>query len=213
MRSICVLLGAVAVAMSPASANVITIGSGNAAPDVFTKAGLNSGANVYDSGVQPFSFADGTNGVYEEVVAPIGNNPFCANCLGFGLLVELNADSPFDLSTARFGLWNSSTDVGYCSDCGGGTIIPNTVFRGTGNNVGFNFSGSTFAPGDTTELLGVLTNATQFWVRGSVFFNDTNGATSNTFGSIAIPTPEPSTLVLTGFAIAGLAGVRRRPTR
>lgn len=198
----------------PARANIIGVGSPNVSPDVFTAAGLGNPAEIYDSGPLPFSF-DGNTGTYEEVVAPIPDNPFCSGCLGFGLLVELDSTSAYDLSTIRFGTWNSQTDVGYCSDCNsGGTSIPSTVFRGTGNNVGFNFSGSTFAPGDQSYLLVVLTNATSFWVNGGIFFNDTNGdATSSIFGGLAVPAPEPGTFAILGVAMLGLGGFRRWRTR
>jgi len=164
-----------------------------------------------DTGFQPFSF-DGMSGHYEEVVVADPANTFCSGCLDFALAVFLNADQPFAISTVRFGQWNSTTDVGYSPGLDNGTIIPTTVFRGTGNNVGFNFNN--FGSGTTTDVLIVETNARAFWNAGGIFFNDTNNNTQSSFiNGIFVPAPEPSTAALTGLAILALVGVLRMRSR
>jgi hypothetical protein len=200
------------IAVLPASANIVTIGGPNVAPDIFPSSNFTGLTELADTGIQPFSF-DGMNGNYEEVVVSDPANTFCAGCLDFALAVFLGADEPFGISTVRLGIWgNSTTDVGYSPGLDNGTIVPTTVFRGTGNNVGFNFSN--LGSGTFTDVLIVETNATAFWNQGVIFFNDTNNNTqSSGFGPIFVPAPEPSTAALTGLAILAFAGLVRMRSR
>ena len=216
MTRLSVLLSTLLLTACAANAAILNIGSPNTAPDIWTGASIQASATViYDSGAKPFSFDGGlTFGQYEEYVATDTNNTFCAGCLDFALRISVDPGSTYSISTVRFGTWASRTDVGYITGLvGPGAIAPNTVFRGGGNNVGFNFSG--LAPGATSQIVIVETDA-RGMMPGGIFFNDSNNnAQSGTFGSIFVPSPEPSSLTLAGIALLVLGGsyLRRRMAR
>jgi len=122
-------------------------------------------------------------------------------------------DSLERLANSRFR--NVTTDVGYsATDIAGGvfsnsgTVVPTQVTRssGLGDIVGFNFD-TAIAPGATTQILVIRTNARSFSTGSSSIIN---GGTAN-YGTFQ-PTPEPTSLVLLGSCLAGLgatAGWRR----
>jgi hypothetical protein len=84
----------------------------------------------------------------------------------------------------------------------------------SGSTVGFNFSNALFTPGQTSLAFVIRTNATTF-TSGSFGAIDGGGATLAGFaptGPVAT-VPEPSTIVLLGTGILGLAGYVRRRKR
>lgn len=197
-------------AASLAHAAILAPGSPMTFPDTFNSITAHL---FYDSGALPFSFDNGRiSGVYEEFVGNDLNNVFCTGCLDFFLFVNVNATSTFSLNTIRFGMWSTSvlTDVGYSPPITPG-IIPDTVFRGSANNIGFNFTG--LHPGTGSAALIVETNSLTYG-SGGIFFNDSNtgaggnpGVISPVFGSIyTVPSPEPSSLALAGIGLLALGG-------
>jgi hypothetical protein len=211
-----ILLPTLLLIAAGANANTLIPGQ-SGAPDIFDASLIQAGGTlIYDSGSRPFRFDGGlTFGHYEEYVAVDSNNVFCGGCLTFGLEVWVDPLSAYSLTTVRFGLWAPIllTDIGYSPGLGGGTVTPGSVYRGTGNNVGFNFTGLT--PGTHSQILIVETNSTT-WGPGGIFFNDSNSVQSSTFGGIwAVPAPEPSSLALAGIGLVAVAAAswRRRKTR
>ena len=199
------------LAAVPAPAAIIDIGSGAVAPDVFPSSNFSGVTVLADTGVQTVSFDGGMfTGEYEEFVASDPMNTFCPGCLDFGVILSVNANSA-SLATFRFGRWGgASTDVGYSPGLHpNGTVIPDTVFRGGGNYIGFNFS--SFASG-VSDFLIVETNTTSFGNGGFFLFNDSNNTDLGSpfaIGNAFVPIPEPATGALIAFGTLALVGFRR----
>lgn len=94
-----------------------------------------------------------------------------------------------------------STDVGY--DTSSGTAIPTDVNRSlSGATVSFNFLGAAaIAPGVTSTLLVVKTNADSFQLATAGLIDSSAASPTLAYG----PAPEPSTVVMA--ASAGLIGL------
>jgi hypothetical protein len=115
------------------------------------------------------------------------------------------ADSLDRLSVSDYG--GFSTDVDYVPDLP--EIAPSSADR-LGGVVGFNFTGDEIAPGESSDLLIVKTNSSQYTNgSGSIIDGDSASAIVNIPTGI-VPAPEPASL---GLLVAGgsmLMARRRR---
>jgi hypothetical protein len=215
-----------ALLTSPAHANVITPGT-TANPDVFATNPLTSGTIVANTGVQNYSAAQNGNSItgtaQNWVVSGYAGNPYGANDLTFVYQVSLtggtnNSNTAVILERVTGAGFDTvfSTDAGY--NTASGQVAPITVDRSqNGNVVGFNFipPGSNITVGQSSYLLIVATNATNY-IAQSMSVQDGVSANANAYGPQVPPTiPEPTTMVLAGLGTLGFTGygLRRRKAR
>ena len=149
---------------------------------------------------------------YQTNIYSDPTNPFCAGCLDFVYFVDDETASLVNFSVANFGV--NPVDVGYIPNSGTFIEPPQTISFDTTGDIVFGF-GSTLGPGHVTTDLVVVTDAATF-TAGSVEGIDANGATASGMGFgptppvVTGPVPEPSTFVLFGSGILGLAGAAKR---
>jgi len=208
---------------APAQANILLVGATNVPPDVFaTNPVTDLGNTVLASQTVSGSASTLDISVHEWVVRlPSGT-------LDFVYQVDNHAASSDGMG--RFTVSNFGTgplgsfgpfilDTGYVA--GTGTVglntqpIPDTVDRlnsAHGNVVGWNFPLLGVAPGASSAVLVVATDATRY-TTGKVAAID--GSSVNLAGYQPIAVPEPSSMVLVGLGVLGLTGygLRRRKAR
>lgn len=165
------------------------------------------GGTVLSSLPATFATANYTGTLTSTVIQGDTSNPYG----GLTFTYQLTNDVPSLNAIQRIiipGFSGYATDVSY--KFGTGTVAPSKVDRVNAGSIGWAFNGDglgVIAPGATTELLVIQTNALSFF---SPQANITNGAISSvsTFAPAGAITPEPATLV--GLAGAGLVLGRRR---
>jgi hypothetical protein len=164
------------------------------------------------------------SGTLEEWVATDVNTG------GLDFLYQVvNSSSSADqiLNISVTGYKGSTTNVGYCSNIGGGapdpcgdplgapsgTLAPVSIDRtASGGTIDFNFSPAGVGQGVTSYDLVVETNATSY-SSGAANLIDGGVASVTTFAPGTVTTvPEPSSLMLLGIGLLGFAfaGVIRR---
>jgi PEP-CTERM motif len=198
---------ALAVAATPAHAVVLAPGASSNSPDSLTDIGslidTISGTFVSNKGASDFS------GMYTEDV--IRGNQFGANDLSWFIQLTNNpmagAASIETVSASSFS-GVATTDVGWCTNCTGGTVLPTSVER-TSNGSAINWF-LDLTPGSESVWLQIDTDAKGFVsLPGAISFIDAGVASVPGFSSVV---PEPSTwaMMLLGFAGVGLVGLTKR---
>lgn len=170
----------------------------------------------------PFSFTTTAGTTAGNILSAVFMNP--TGTLDFYYQVSNSASSSTALSresNTAFGAF--LTQVAFRMDGGSlGTIftngtataVPVTADRdSSGSTVGFNFvptpPGTKIPPGQTSPVLVISTNATNY-TAGNAEVLDGGSATVAAFQpAAATGVPEPATFVLLGFGLIGFAGVRK----
>jgi hypothetical protein len=215
-------MAAAGLAATQAYASQCPNGS-SCAPDAF---GPETGSTLLASIGHPYTSQTGAvSGTLTEAVYSNPHNTYCSGCLDFLLQVTNSGNSTASIvraSVSDFG--TTLANIGYttngAAEPGGlftnGTVPPGSVDRSsTGSVIGWSFSA--IAPGDTTNVLEVQTNATNF-IAGEVTVTDGGSTTSSGFAPVApaVVIPELPWVAGAGLLGGGVAGIvwvrlRRRP--
>ena len=196
----------VLAAAAPAHANIIAPG-GSGLPDSLTDIGTTI-ADISNPFVSSMGASD-FSGTYNEAV--VRGNQFGPNDLSWFIQVTNNplakAASIETVSASSFS-GVATTDVGWCTNCTGGTVLPTSVER-TSNGSAINWF-LDLTPGSESVWLQIDTDAKGFVsLPGAISFIDAGVASVPGFSSVV---PEPSTwaMMLLGFAGVGLFGFAKR---
>lgn len=227
LLSICCLLAGLLLSSSPASANAVVNGcaaaAGGPSPtgSVFPVdcTGVGPGTLLADM-VSTFSYtttAGTTSGAIESAVYRDNGT------LDFYYQIAVNA-----ISSDAIARMTATAFAGFLTDAGfrtdGSSLAGTTFVDGSeqpvsadsnlsGAVIGFSFFPPTepnpeVGPGSSSYVLIISTNATTFDA-GNVSISDGGTATVDAFQPTISTVPEPSTVVLLGFGVIGLAALRR----
>lgn len=188
-----------------------SVGATDLPLELTTPAGV-SGPIVFNSGAMPY--ANGLNtGTLQEIVVSDALNPLGAGHLTVLMQIHVTGGDANRVTTSAFGPL-ILTDVAYNAALAPfvfapGTHVPLTADRSLdGATVGFNFTppiASQIVPGPngTSVALIIRTNG-DFLAPG--FIGVIDGSGTPLPGEVPTLTPEPASVVLLGFGVAGMLG-------
>jgi PEP-CTERM motif len=175
----------------------------------------------------PFAGAPFLSGHVDEAVL---DDPFgltCPTCLDFAFQVSVDNTSSYSVYQAILGSFAGLTvNVGYAIESG--DIVPNSATRGApGIGVGFHFgtdANPTLGPNQESVFMLIATDATSYNNSGLFNINGSNftGEGSCSAGGVHCrggqvtglfapsQVPEPSSALLLGLGLAGIAAIRKR---
>lgn len=115
------------------------------------------------------------------------------------------------MTAGGFGDW--ATDVSQSNasfgDFVAGTVAANTVDRGSTGVVGFNFTPGGVMPGESTNIMEIRTEATDYTSNWMAVIDGTAGFGPAFAPTAAIPEPETYAMLLAGLGLLGFVGKRR----
>ncbi|HEY2759846.1 MAG TPA: PEP-CTERM sorting domain-containing protein [Pirellulales bacterium] len=182
------------------------------------------GTILANSGAVAFASATFTGTLTSEVIANDPANPFGAGNLTFTyLLTNIGGPNSIDrLTIGGYGFPGLATDVSYQAPTAIGAILPTSFDRSSvgtvGDVIGTSFTpaplgAGAIPPASTSALVVIQTN----WPVNNSFNPSTASVIDGSTAQVStfaprefIPTPEPSTLVLSLVGFAGFASVIRR---